>query len=220
MRDEVYIVGTGGFAAEVTEYISDNNKIEKTQISILGYFDLDDSHHQKYNLVAPYLGNEKDHNFTKNDKVIVAIGNSDIRKQVLAHLIQKGIKFYTFIHHSCFVSSTSSIGEGNILCPNVMIGPKTEVGNHNIFNYNTAVPHDCQIGHFNIFAPYVQLTGYVSVGSENLFGTSMVVTPSVKIENNNSFQANIVVQRNVMSNNLVVVVQKTTKVPRPTFRSI
>ena len=56
MKD-IYIIGTGGFASEVTEYILDNSEYR-----IKGYFDINEMDHKKYRYQAPFLTNEKNFN--------------------------------------------------------------------------------------------------------------------------------------------------------------
>ena len=47
MKD-IYIVGTSGFASEVTEYILDNGEYR-----VKGYFDINEINHKKYKYQHP-----------------------------------------------------------------------------------------------------------------------------------------------------------------------
>ena len=213
MIEKVFIIGAGGFAAELTEYIKDNNLMTEKKVEIIGYFDIDDEQYNRYNFTSPFLGNERKYNFTKSDNIILAVGNPNLRKNILNYFLNVECSFYNFIHYSCKISSSSSIGIGNIFCPNIVVGPNAVIGSHNLFNYNTSVPHDTHVINNNIFSPYVQLTGFVEVGENNLFGTMVVVVPSIKIGNNNKIQAATLVDRNIKDGNLISTNHKKIKIP-------
>lgn len=204
---KVYIIGTGGFAAELTEYILDNNRYED-EISILGYFDLNDENHKLYNFEAPFLGKEKEYNFPKNSILYLAIGDNIIRKNVIDYFKDKHVMFDNFVHHSCLLASSSILGKGNILCPHVIIGPKTILGDHNLLNYKTAIPHDCKIGTENVFSPNINITGYTTIGNNNFFGISCNTLPNINIGNNNKIQAGITVGKSITNNNIVFAMNK------------
>lgn len=213
MLDEVFIIGAGGFAAEITEYIEDNNKKLNNKIKILGYFDIDDKQYTKYNFSSPFLGDERQYSFKDTDKIIIAIGNLDLRKKVIKYFSNINCNFYNFVHHTCMISQKAQIKEGNIFCPNIIVGPNAKIDKFNVFNYNVSLPHDVEILENNIFSPYVQLTGFVKIGSNNLFGTQVVITPNIKIGDNNRVQALSLIDRNLKNGQLVKMDSKKIKVP-------
>ena len=205
---KVYIIGTGGFAAELTEYINDNNKKESNKIEIQGYFDINNKNYKIYNFEAPFLGEEEKYTFPKNATIYLAVGDNLIRKRIIDYFKNNSINFGTFIHHSCIVSSSATIHSGNILCPNIIIGPNVILEKNNLINYKTAIPHDCQIGESNVFSPNVNITGYTIIGNNNFFGISSSSIPNIKIGNNNKIQAGLTVDRNITDNNIVFTMSK------------
>lgn len=211
----VYIFGTGGFAAEVTEYIRNNNSHSVEQnINIIGYFDINDNNYQKYKFTAPFLGDERLFEFPKHSKAILAIGEHKIRDQILSHFENNNtLEFINFIHHTCLISSSTKLGKGNILCPYVIIGPNAIVGDHNIFNYYVALPHDCELGNNNIFSPNVNITGFTKIGNHNFFGTSCTTLPSISIGNNNKLQAGITLNKKISDNNIVFSINSIKTMP-------
>jgi len=211
MKKEIIICGTGGFAAELTEYIEHNNLNSKVHIKIIGYLDVDKQNYLRYGYKAPFLGSEQEYTFKQRTIVFVAIGDSKIRQKIINILTEKNVLFDNFIHHSCIVSSSSIVGKGNIICPNVIIGPNTKIGNFNILNYSCAIPHDCEMGNMNILSPNVYITGYCKIGDNNFFGVSSGCTPSLKIGSNNKIQAGIILNINVEDNNIVFSMNKIKK---------
>lgn len=206
---EVYIIGTGGFAAELTEYIIDNNNNKQSEeIQIKGYFDINDNNYQIYNYSSPFLGSEDEYSFEEESYLYIAIGDNRIRNKIIESLKDKNVKYENFIHHSCLISSTSKLGKGNILCPYTIIGPNTIIGDFNLLNYRTALPHDCILGNNNVFSPNVNFTGYTIIKDNNFFGTSCSFTPNLKIGSNNKIQAGITVNKNIVNGNIVFTMDK------------
>lgn len=205
---KVKIIGAGGFAMELAEYIEDNNRHLEEKISIDGYFDFDDKSYSDNKFNAPFLGSEKDYEFTNDDNVLIAIGDLEIRNRVIAYLKGTAANIVSFIHHSSIIASSSNIGEGTIICPFCIVGAMTELGDYNLINYQCGIPHNCEVGDRNVFSPNVQLTGYTNIGSNNFFGVSTSTMPSIVIGNNNKVQAGLVVTKNVTNNSIVFSMQK------------
>jgi len=206
--NNVYIIGTGGFAAELTEYIIDNNRLDDEQIKIQGYFDINDKNYKHYGFVAPFLGDERTYNFPENSNIYIAIGDNLLRNKIIDFFTDKHVNFENFIHHSCLIASSAKLGIGNIICPEVIIGPKTVLNNHNLINYRAAIPHDCEIGSKNVFSPNINITGYTTIGDNNFFGISCSAIPNIKIGSSNKIQAGITVDKNIQDNNIVFSMNK------------
>ena len=215
MNKEVFIFGASALAAEITEYINDNNINKKCneKIKILGYFDAGTTNYKKYDFKAPFLGEEKDYTFKNTDLILVAIANIEVRIKIFKFIQNNKLNLFTFIHHSCFISTKSSIDDGNILCPGVIVGPNVNIGKFNIINYKASIPHDCNIGFNNIMSPNVQFTGGVSVKDNNLFGTSCTVLPNILIGSNNQLQASLLIDKSINNNFLIMSNIKKIKIP-------
>lgn len=197
------IVGTGGFAAEITDYIHENNKYSSEKTEIFGYLDISENNYVKYGFAAKFLGCEDSFVFTDEYEIYVAVGNDKVRSALIEKLKSKNANLPNFIHHSVRISPSAEIGRGNIFCPNVIIGPASSIGDLNIINYYTSIAHDCYVGDGNIFSPSIQVTGYCQIGNNNFFGSMSGVTPAIKIGNNNKIQAGIIVNKNIDDNSIV-----------------
>jgi len=188
----IVIAGTGGLASEVTEYISDSNNDK-----LLGYLDCTDENMTKYDYTAPLLGHENNFVPKKDICFLIAIANVEIGKKVAETLISKGLKPYTLIHNTCQISKTATIGEGNILAPFSMVGPKSTIGNFNLINYYTAVTHDVRIGNWNSISPRTTITGGVQIGDDNIFGTGVSILPFKTVGNRCKVQSGVTVFKNI-----------------------
>jgi len=169
MKD-IYIVGASGFASEVTEYILDNNDYK-----IKGYFDLNEEDYKKYNYDAPFLGNEKDFNFACDDNVVIAIADYKLRNKIYLYLKEKGVNFPNIFHKSSYISRSSNIEEGSVICPFVTITSNVNIGKNFQANIYSYVAHDCIIGNNVTFAPSVKCNGNVVIEDNVYIGTGVII---------------------------------------------
>lgn len=104
----------------------------------------------------------------------IAIGDSTVRESVRGLLNADAIPL-TIRSPNSLDLSHNHIGEGAILCPNVIITANAHIGKFfhaNIFSY---VAHDCVIGDYVTFAPGVRCNGRVHVGDHAYLGTNAVI---------------------------------------------
>ncbi|CAD7288710.1 UDP-N-acetylbacillosamine N-acetyltransferase [Campylobacter suis] len=177
----------------------------------MGYFDIDDKNYKKYSFHAPFLGSERDFKFSKNDKVLLAIGEQKQRKKVLQYFAksEENVEFISFVHHSANIAKTAILGKANVICPNVVVGPNVILGDYNLLNYNSSIAHDCALKDMNVLSPNVCIAGYCRVGSENFFGICSGMKPSLSIGDKNKIQANLVLDRKLDDDNIFFSMQKT-----------
>ncbi|MBF7071576.1 acetyltransferase [Aliarcobacter butzleri] len=166
----IYIIGTSGFASEVTEYILDNG-----EYVIKGYFDINEIEYKKYSYKFPFLGNEREFNFTSNDNVVIAISDYKLRNKIYLELKSKEVNFPKIFHKSCFISSSSIVGEGSIICPFVTLTSNVKIGKNFQANIYSYIAHDCTIGDNVTFAPSVKCNGNVVIEDDVYIGTGVII---------------------------------------------
>jgi sugar O-acyltransferase (sialic acid O-acetyltransferase NeuD family) len=195
---KIIIIGAGAHAAELEEYILDNNKINP-EIEIIGYLDDSEKNHQKSQLLFPLLGGIFSFEVGSDIELILSIGNLKLRSKIITHFTEKNIKFTNFIHHTSRVFRTVNLGVGNIICPYTQIGPNVVIGNYNTFNNLSSIGHDSIIGSNNIFCPNTGLSGNTIIGNGNFFSLNVVTIPNIIIGDNNVVAPNMVVEKNIKS---------------------
>lgn len=167
---EIYMIGASGFASELTQYIEDNNEYK-----IMGYFDINKDEYEKYNFKAPYLGNETNYVFTKNENIIIAISDTKLRDTIYIKLKEQGLNFPNFVHKNTFVSKNSEIDESAILCPFVTLTSNIKIGKNFQANIYSYIAHDCIIGDNVTFAPSVKCNGNVIIEDDVYIGTGVII---------------------------------------------
>ncbi|WP_310377783.1 hypothetical protein [Flavobacterium sp.] len=134
---KVIIIGAGARAAEIEEYIFENNKLNPA-IELFGFLDDSRENHQKPQLKLPLLGSIFTYDVPKKVELILAINNLTFSSKIINHFSLKNTKFTNFIHHKSRVFKTAKIGVGNIFCPYTQIGFNVDVRNFNAFNNKTS----------------------------------------------------------------------------------
>ena len=201
---KVIIIGAGGHAAELVDYIDYiNNSSENLKFEVFGLIDdiKDNYNHYEYN--HAYLGTIDDHVIDKNINYLMAIVDSSTRKMIVEKFKSKGAQFTELIHPTALISDSAIIGEGVVISHNVSIGPKVVIGAFNVLNSRSTIGHDSIIGDYNFISPQVAIGGFVKIADENLLGTNSCIIPNIKIGNNNKIAAGMVLDKPINDNEII-----------------
>ncbi len=202
---KVIIIGSGGHAAELVDYIKFSNCLasEEDKIAILGLLDDNFNNYLKYDFDFPFLGEITSHQIRPDIHYLIGIGNLVYRKKFVEHFIGHGANFLSYIHPSVSVSSTAKLGKGVVIAPNVNLGPNSYIGDFSLVNSRVSIGHDSFIGKFNFLSPNVCFSGYTEVGDENLFGINAATIPGIKIGDKNKIMAGMTLEKNVGNDEVV-----------------
>lgn len=178
------IIGSGGFGREVKQLLLDNNPNE-----IIDFF------------VEDFYANENSYPLSKLDineyEVIVAIGNPTVRKKIVDNL-PKNTKYFTAIHKSVqILDNNIQIGEGSVLCSNVILTTNIKIGKHCQLNLLSTIGHDTEIGDYFTTAPGAKISGNCIIGNNVYFGTNASVREKIAICDNVTIGLNAGVVKNI-----------------------
>ncbi len=201
---DLIIIGAGGHAAEINDYICFAQlESDVQQIQIKGFIDDNPNSYQAYQFSAPYLGTIKDHVISKNASYLMAIANLNYRRPIIERFVENGATFISFVHKTAYISPSAVIGNGSIIGPNVNIGPNVKIGEFNLINSRCSLGHDTQMGNYNFISPNVCFSGFTAIGHENLFGINSVTIPHISVGHNNKIAAGMVLDQNVKDDEVV-----------------
>ena len=215
---KVIILGAGGAGSELTFYIEDHNsKVgPDDKIKIVGYIDDSKENWKKYKYNAPLLCNIDSYTPSKDEEVLIAVMEINIRKKLIETMLRKNAKIGSFIHHSVIKPENMEIGVGNIVFPFSILEKNAIVGNYNLLTTSSFISHDCIIGDNNFFST-AGIAGDVKIGNNNYFGIRSTVIPGVIVGNNNIIQAGMVLNKNVKDDTTVFYRYKeqVLAIPKP-----
>lgn len=201
---EVIVIGAGGHAAEIDEYIKYNQKIrDSKEFVVKGFLDDNPDSYRKYRFSSPLLGSVKDHNVIQGHHYIIAIAGLYSRKAIVDRYIKEGAVFSTVIHKSAYISESAIVEEGSIIGPNVNLGPNVRVGRFSLVNARCSLGHDTIIGNYNFMSPNVCLSGFTQIGSGNLFGINSATIPGIRVGDRNKVAAGMILDQNIGDDTVV-----------------
>jgi len=200
MRENIYIIGCGGFAKEVYGILKDINKF-----TIKGFVCEDNTidHINLYGETIPLISEDYFFSNIRNENIVISVGSPKIINKIRC----KYLNYKTpNIIHPTHLSDIKNIkiGIGNIITQNVIFTTNIEIGSFNIFNLNMTVGHDCIIGDMNVFNPSVNISGNCNIGNGNLFGVGCVVLENMEIGENNILGAASLINKKINNNGIYV----------------
>lgn len=200
----IIIIGAGSLGREVYRWLLDQ-KADGQDIEIEGFYDRNHDALKGFSdIKPPILGTtEGDVKVHKDKFYLCSIGFVDIREMIFEKIKSAGGRFFTAIHPSARVGSTCSIGEGSVICPNVILTDNVSIANNVLLNLNVICGHDVKIGDHAILCPMVNVNGNVIIENNVFIGSSAVITPGVKVAKNSKVSAGSVVYKSFKSNVLI-----------------
>jgi sugar O-acyltransferase (sialic acid O-acetyltransferase NeuD family) len=173
--------------------------------NVTAYVEASEKQNNPYDLT--WLGSENDKNtigLLKEYEYFVGIGDNLIRRKVTETLSKTIGQPLNAIHRTAIVSSSSKMGEGNLLAAGCVINPQVRIGNGVICNTGSIIEHDCALADFVHVAPGAVLCGNISVGENSFIGANAVVKEGVRIGKNVIIGAGTVVIADVANGKKLV----------------
>lgn len=150
------IIGKGGFAREVVEYL----KLEWPMAEISMF---------EYGMITKA---------SEYDKVLIAIGDPQARQQIAN---QFPLMPYTSYKNNNSMAYRYRMGTGVIICPGVVITVNVDIGDHVHLNLGCTVGHDTRIGDFTTISPGAAISGNVTIGKRCYIGSNAAIREKVTI---------------------------------------
>lgn len=187
------IIGNGGFGREI--YYSMTKEEQNNTV-----FFVDNGYYRKdmFNTLPLSEFNENLY------EVIIAIGDSKIREDIVKKL-PKTTKYFTFIHPSSQIHSEDvEVGEGSVICAGCILTTNIKIGKHSQLNLLTTIGHDNNIGDYFTTAPGSKISGNCYIGNHVYFGTNASVRQKIKICDNVTIGLNAGVVKDITKSGVYV----------------
>lgn len=136
------------------------------------------------------------------DRVIITIGNCNIRKRIAEKIEVK--EFISAIHPQAIVSKYATVGHGTVVMQGGIVQAGTYIGNHCIINTKASVDHDCRVADFVHIASGATVCGEVTIGECTWIGAGAVIKQCINIGKNCMIGAGAVIVHDVPDNAVVV----------------
>lgn len=173
---KIAILGTGGFARELTTLIQDINAFSPTY-DFIGFVD---GSLPKDTLVNgyPVIGNDDEiNNVSEELGLVLAFGDPKLKKRVKTKFTNPLLFFPTLIHPSVMIGDRRfvEIGEGCIICAGCILTTNIRIKDFVTLNLQCTVGHDTTINEYSAFMPTCNISGEVNVGEGVYCGTGVKI---------------------------------------------
>ena len=201
---DIIIIGAGGHAAELDEYIRYSQKVTGNKdFNVIGFLDDNPGNYARYKHSAPLIGSIKGHKVINGQKYVIGIASIEYRRKVVERFLLEGAELISLVHRSAYISESANVGTGSIIGPNANLGPNVKIGNYTLINARCSMGHDTVVGDYNIISPNVCFSGFTEVGDDNLFGINSATIPGIKVGNRNKIAAGMTLDQNVGDDTVV-----------------
>lgn len=143
--------------------------------------------------------------FKREADVVVATGDSNVRKRIQEKYEKNEISLVTLIHPEAVLpEETLQIGKGTVIMAGAVIQTGTKIGKGVIVNTSASIDHECKIGNFAHISVGSHLAGNVVIGENTWIGIGAIVNNNVQICDNVVVGAGAVVVEDIVESGTYV----------------
>jgi sugar O-acyltransferase (sialic acid O-acetyltransferase NeuD family) len=198
---DIVIIGAGGFGRELHEMLWDC--LSPEQYRFKGFLAKDPDELAGYEVDAPILDHPDSYQPRANDRLLLAIGDMDVRRRIVETLTSRGGEFLTLIHPTSIVAKTAEVGRGAIIYPFTIVMNGAVVEDYVHLSIYASVGHDARVGKYSLMAPYATLNGFSVIEEEVYMSTHSTVAPEKRVGRRSKISANSAVMQDVPALSLV-----------------
>lgn len=175
---KLILVGGGGFATEIADYILQDATDGGPYIAGV----VDDFSTSNIDVCGlPFLGRLSDITPSEDIAFVITAGTPRFRAEAAALVRHRGGQLASVIHSSAYIARDVEIGLGSIVCPFAIVNSGARLGDGVVLNVHTSVGHGASVGQFTVLSPYAALNGWASVGTRCFLGTRATIFPRISI---------------------------------------
>lgn len=201
-NNKILLVGAGGFAREIYDYLSQSN-FEYNGYKLAGFLSDNDDDLDSFNIDHKIIGNIKSELLDEGTVLIMAVASPSLKEELYRYYEQSGAQFITYVHPTAIIGKYVNLGDGCVICPNVTLTTNISIGSCCTINAHSSIGHDANIGNFCTLSGHCDITGGVKVGDRVIFGSHALVIPSKIVESDSVVGAGSVVIKKVKSGTTV-----------------
>lgn len=150
-----------------------------------------------------HLG-DRDAGLPDGTAFVVAVGGSQLRRELTEHMEARGLAPATLVHPSAVIGEEVRLGPGSVVCALSILTTNITFGRGAQVNLACTVGHDVVAGDFVTMSPAVSLSGAVRVGDLATLYTRAAVNPGVSVGADAVVGAGAVVVQDVAEGETVV----------------
>lgn len=201
---KLVIVGAGGFGREILAWIKDVPTLAQEYESIC-FLDDNPKALEPYNYQEPIIGSIQEYRPQEGDALVMGIAAPTRRKLEIAEtLLQRGARFISLIHPTAVLGNNVKLGQGCVICQNVIITSDVTIGNFVSINVLVAIGHDVILGEGCTLYSFVNVNGFVKLGRGVEIGSHGTILPGAVVGDFATVGAGSVVLKHVKPGSTVL----------------
>ncbi|MEE3328736.1 MAG: hypothetical protein VX252_15460 [Myxococcota bacterium] len=182
------LIGCGGFALEVAEYIknTDSQHAGLDQKAIVS--DVVSHPHSRFDELCSILGYRPIFHETPQTvaakptkRALICLGSPEDRHRNFTQLKKLGFSFGKLVHQTAWIAGSAQICEGTIICPFAFVAAKAEIEANCVVNVRASIGHDVALGMSSVVSPHVDLNGASQCGRVSFIGAGAILDPKSSI---------------------------------------
>jgi sugar O-acyltransferase (sialic acid O-acetyltransferase NeuD family) len=192
---KLLILGTRSLASEVADVASDVPGVE-----VAGFVENMDRDKVGESLEGlPVHWIDDIGRFNETHVAVGALGTTH-RSSFIEQALKLGTKFATIVHPAARLSRNSTVAEGSVIFPGVIVGTRTAIGRHVIVNRGALVGHHTSVGDFCSLMPGANVAGACEIGEGTYVGMGSIILDHTQVGAHSVIAAGSVVTKDVPAN--------------------
>jgi sugar O-acyltransferase (sialic acid O-acetyltransferase NeuD family) len=175
------ILGTGGHCRSLLSIVQETLDV---QYCVEGIIDTQPFREGELILGVPVIGSTDDlQSYFKEgiSNLFIALGDNSQRKHFYDLVKQIGFNLPNIVAADAYVSASSVMGDANLVCHRVHVGPMARIGNGNILNSSAILEHESSVGDFCHLAPASTVSGRSHIGNLVFLGVNATVIDKISV---------------------------------------
>jgi sugar O-acyltransferase (sialic acid O-acetyltransferase NeuD family) len=205
-RMQVLLIGAGGHAREIANYVVDLQ--EHRDISLRGLaadWGFDEELWDRLFDIPHVGGVEKAATTLKPGYFIVGVGDSAARHRLADLFLRHGwLEPEPLVHPTAYVAGSARLDPGSLVFPHARVGVAAHVARQAHVTVGATVGHDTVVGDASSLFPSAVLSGSVTVGARCTVGTGAVVLEGRRIADDVIVGGGALVNRDVERAGIVI----------------
>ncbi len=197
---DVVILGAGGLAREVAEYV----QAMAGGYRVVGFIDADASRAGEVLNGVSILGTLDALPAGRPLFGVAGAGNIIPRRGQIGELQAVGLAPLLVVHPTAVIMPSATVGPGSIVAPTAVVSSNATLGSHVLVNYGATVGHDVRIGECVVVGPGCRVSGWVTLEDDVYLGAGSIVLPSLTIGRGAVVGAGAVVTKDVPAGTTVI----------------
>lgn len=173
IKRKAVVLGTGGHSRVVLSLLFSQNKHEVISLFELGEFRTGETIMGMN--VSHFPASLNELKKIKNLDIFLAVGCNKKRKHYWEIVSKEGFNTPNLISETASIDASVKLGEANVICSNVFLGPCAQLGNNNLINTGSIMEHEARVGSHSHLAPRSVLAGRSTIHDSCFIGAGATI---------------------------------------------